>query len=409
MKKNTTVLNLIIATIAIIVFIAVAITIGIKIYEGEPVFKNNVTMPEVATKEQIEKDENEQEKLHDYLLDNGMPKPFVIDQKGNNEVYSYEAFITNEKKLKESGKEYKYEILEDGIKSKDSNYVISKENVVKILNFKGYTSLNDKDKLVLGVVADSKQNLFNLNLGMSYVNDKLVISNDIIVDWGDGTIEKYQNKRPFHKYKLKYNEDGTIRPTEYIIKAYGKANGRINFEEEYMLRKVHNFGNFVFGNGAFANHKNLESVSGEIKLEEHTKSLFENDSKLIYVAEGIFDKADKTINLIQAFKSTGLTYVNKDMFKNMKELKEIYGIFNNTMIEYIPNNLFINNKKIEQIGELSNDNLALKEALSPKELGVNVKEEYKEKNELKEKYLMYKGSKNISNYSELFKGSFEKK
>ena len=107
MKKKTTVFNLIIATIAIIVFIAVAITIGIKIYEGEPVFKNNVTMPEVATKEQIEKDENEQEKLHDYLLDNGMPKPFVIDQKGNNEVYSYEAFITNEKKLKESGQEYK--------------------------------------------------------------------------------------------------------------------------------------------------------------------------------------------------------------------------------------------------------------------------------------------------------------
>ena len=79
------------------------------------------------------------------------------------------------------------------------------------------------------------------------------------------------------------------------------------------------------------------------------------------------------------------------------------------MIEYIPNNLFVNNKKIEQIGELSNDNLALKEALSSKELGVNVKEEYKQKNELKEKYLMYKGSKNISNYSELFKGSFEKK
>lgn len=174
---------------------------------------------------------------------------------------------------------------------------------------------------------------------------------DCYVDWGDGTVERYQldhdNNKVFHSYDSP--EAGTtydVKITGYVPQLYSTA------QKEYLrsIIAVKQWGNVGLKSmsSAFKNNKDLVSIPADTAagFENVTTFLqaFYGCDALTTVPAGLFKYAVNATNFNQAFNlCPNLSSLPARLFENCAKAQEFKQTFDNcTSLVTIPNELFVN-------------------------------------------------------------------
>ena len=239
---------------------------------------------------------------------------------------------------------------------------------------------------IIQMESDATNNLTDLifKVRANYANDFTarlpippVYSNDFIVDWGDGNIERFPyGEKRYNELTHKYN--GLTEGTTFEVKVSGTVWklyceyidnsitevvqwGNTGLEEMHYAFKNHKALTSIPTDNAyaFANISNLSSTfSGCSSLSsigegifEHCKRnitsaerCFENCTSLETLPDGLFEGFEKTINFTYCFYGcVSLKELPEGMFKNCTNAENFsHSFFGCRSLEYLPERMFEN-------------------------------------------------------------------
>ncbi|MBR4110385.1 MAG: hypothetical protein IKK43_01670, partial [Clostridia bacterium] len=186
------------------------------------------------------------------------------------------------------------------------------------------------------------------------------VNNNYVVDWGDGTIERYTTEKfPTHEYK-------NTTETKYTIKIVGDVNrfGCLEGTAPLADNDYYTFTQYLTGLKAWGElgttsygFANCINLAGSVPAPtENTfvnvnefNSLFLNCKKITSLPENLFADASQAVNFNNTFNGcSGITTLPETLFNGAIDAKGFYGTFQGcTGLKEIPAELFIDNQQAE--------------------------------------------------------------